>query len=260
MKPYGSQPWVQRHWDLRAATNFLLGGTGAGLAMVSALANGEQRVALASALVLIAAGLGGVWLEIGRKLRALHVFFNPRTSWMSRESIAALTVFALGGACLVFGAPWLFAATALAALAFVYCQARILRAAKGIPAWRAPEVVPLILTSAFAEGLAAALLFEPGPLLASLLALALVVRGIAWDWFRRALRDPRSAAALERPGRALLVIGTAVPLVLSILETALPLAAVAALGTGWWLKLALVTRAAFNQGFALPQLPVRGAR
>ena len=37
------------------------------------------------ALALVAAGLGAVWLEIGRPLRAIHVFFNPCTSWMTRE-------------------------------------------------------------------------------------------------------------------------------------------------------------------------------
>jgi hypothetical protein len=38
------------------------------------------------------------------------------------------------------------------------------------------------------------------------------------------------------------------------------LAGVCALGAGAWLKLTLVTRAAFNQGFALARLPVRGTR
>ena len=38
------------------------------------------------------------------------------------------------------------------------------------------------------------------------------------------------------------------------------LAAFAAILTGWWFKFVLVTRAALNQGFALPQLPVRGTR
>ncbi len=38
------------------------------------------------------------------------------------------------------------------------------------------------------------------------------------------------------------------------------LAAIAAILTGWWFKFVLVTRAALNQGFALPQLPVRGTR
>jgi phenylacetyl-CoA:acceptor oxidoreductase subunit 2 len=179
---------------------------------------------------------------------------------MSREALAALAVFALGAAALWSTQAWLLAATAVAALGFVYCQARILRAAKGIPAWRAPEVVPLIVTGALAEGAAAALLFERGALLAGLLALALIARAIAWDWFRRALREPRSVAALHRPGKTLLALGTAVPLALLAFGTAEPLAAAAVLATGWWLKLALVTRAAFNQGFALPHVPVRGAR
>jgi hypothetical protein len=39
-----------------------------------------------------------------------------------------------------------------AAAAFLYCQARILRAAMGIPAWRGPWVVPLIVVSGLAEG------------------------------------------------------------------------------------------------------------
>jgi phenylacetyl-CoA:acceptor oxidoreductase subunit 2 len=41
---------------------------------------------------------------------------------------------------------------------------------------------------------------------------------------------------------------------------AAPLAALATIAAGWWLKLTLVTRAAFNQGFALPHVPVRGVR
>jgi hypothetical protein len=32
------------------------------------------------------------------------------------------------------------------------------------------------------------------------------------------------------------------------------------LASGAWFKFSLVTRAAFNQGFTLVQLPVRGAR
>ena len=59
-------------------------------------------------------------------------------------------------------------------------------------------------------------------------------------------------------------LGTAAPLALALAaywfaEAAL-LAGLAAIASGWWLKFALVTRAAFNQGFALPRLPVRGTR
>ena len=118
----------QRHWDARAAFNFILGGSGAGLMAASVAIEPASPWPLALALALIAAGLAAVWLEIGRKARALHVFFNPFTSWMTRESFAALILFplALGSMLTLSFVP----AAALAALAFLWCQARILRAAR----------------------------------------------------------------------------------------------------------------------------------
>ena len=264
MSEYGPKPWLQRHWDLRAAMNFMLGGTGAGLLVACAIAAPSPRLEIVAGLALIAAGLGSVWLEIGRKLRALHVFFNPKTSWMTRESFAALVVFALGAGTLARPEPWLLAVLAVAATAFVYCQARILRASKGIPAWRAPQVVPLIITTALAEGAGAALLFEIVPLALPLVGLALIARAFAWYRFRSALKHERCAATLERPGKMIVLLGTVVPLVLLAAAQVEPraalIAAIATIAAGWWFKLALVTRAAFNQGFALPHLPVRGTR
>jgi phenylacetyl-CoA:acceptor oxidoreductase 26-kDa subunit len=261
---YGPNPWRQKHWDWRAAANFMLGGTGAGLLVASAIGVPSPRLAILVSLLLIAGGLGAVWLEIGRKLRAIHVFFNPWTSWMTRESLAAVVLFALGICALLLPQAWLVYACALAALAFVYCQARILRASKGIPAWRAPEVVPLIVASALAEGAGVAALFETMPLVLPLLGLAVVARAMAWSRFRAALKRERCAAALEGAGKILLLLGTLLALALIAATYAAPqiapLAAVAVVATGWWLKLALVTRAAFNQGFALPHLPVRGVR
>jgi phenylacetyl-CoA:acceptor oxidoreductase subunit 2 len=261
---YGPNPWQQKHWDWRAAANFMLGGTGGGLLVASAMAVPSPRPAILLALLLIAGGLGAVWLEIGRKLRAIHVFFNPRTSWMTRESFAALVLFALGICALLLPQAWLTHACAVVALAFVYCQARILRASKGIPAWRAPEGVPLILASALAEGAGAALLFETAPVALFFLGLTLIARLIAWYRFRAALRRESRSAALEDAGRILVLLGTIVPLALLPAAYAAPqvapLAAFAALATGWWFKYTLVTRAALNQGFALPHLPARGGR
>ena len=264
MSEYGPRPWVQRHWDLRAAANFMLGGTGAGLLVACAIAAPSPRLEIVAGLILMGAGLTAVWLEIGRKLRALHVFFNPTTSWMTRESFAALVVLALGLGSLAHPEPWLLLALAVVAAVFIYCQARILRASKGIPAWRAPQIVPLIVTTALAEGAAAALLFETVPLALPLVGLALVARAFAWSRYRSALANERCAATMLPAGKMLLLLGTAVPLVLLAATyfepRAAPLAAIAAIAAGWWLKLTLVTRAAFNQGFALPHLPVRGAR
>ena len=129
---------LQGHWDARAAANFMLGGAGSGLMVSLLLTAGDSALAISVSLVMIAAGLGAVWLEIGRKLRAVHVLFNPFTSWMTRESFAALLLFPLGIGAIFVPAALPFAAAA--ALAFLFCQARILRAAKGIAAWRAPQM------------------------------------------------------------------------------------------------------------------------
>ena len=261
---YGPRPWQQTSWDWRAAANFMLGGTGAGLIVAASLIQDETHYPVMLALALVAAGLGAVWLEIGRKLRAVHVFFNPFTSWMTRESFVAVVLFGCGVSHLAFRQPWTQFAAALAAIAFVYCQARILRGAKGIPAWRAPEVVPLVLATSLAEGAGLALLFEPDSFALALFVAGLIARGMAWSGYRAALKQPAIRAALEPAGKALIQIGTLVPLALVLGGIFLPqaaiLAAIAAILTGWWFKFVLVTRAALNQGFSLPQLPVRGTR
>ncbi len=243
---------VQRHWDARAAANFMLGGAGAGLVVSSLLLKGPFPLLLG--LALVAAGLAAVWLEIGRKLRAVHVFFNPFTSWMTRESFCAALLFILGVLVVVLQKPILMTGAAIAAAAFLYCQARILRAAKGIAAWRVPEVVPLIVTTGLAEGLGIALFFTEDETALVLFGVAVVARLVAWGRYRTAA----PSAALEAPGRALAWAGTAAPIALAYFVPSL--AGLLALAAGGWLKFALVTRASFKQEFSLPHLPVRGTR
>lgn len=262
---FGPRPWLQAHWDWRAACNFMCGGTGAGLVVAAPVLQGAGAdAAMLAGLVLVAAGLAAVWMEIGRKLRALHVYFNPFTSWMTREAFAAVFLFGLGFAGLLVEAAWPHWLAAAAALAFVWCQGQILHGAKGIPAWRRREVVPFIVASGVAEGAGIALALQPGRAVLALFAVALLARGAAWLRYRGALQNARAELALLGPGRALLVLGTAVPLALvaglAVVPGAAWLAAAAALCAGWYFRFALVTRAAFNQGFALPHLPVRGAR
>src|SRR5450631_3526182 len=150
---FGPAPWQQTNWDWRAAGNFICGGAGAGLIVLAALSGAVEpaftKLVLAG-LALVGLGLFCVWLEIGRPLRALHVFFNPRTSWMSREAIVATLLMPVAhvAATGLPGFEWLAAALALA---FVYCQSRILNAAKGIPTWREPLLVPLIVLTGLAE-------------------------------------------------------------------------------------------------------------
>jgi phenylacetyl-CoA:acceptor oxidoreductase subunit 2 len=275
---FGPKPWQQTFWDWRAAGNFVCGGAGAGLvafAVLSGIESTRYAAALLGGLALIGLGLLCVWLEIGRPWRALHVFFNPRTSWMTRESLVAAALLPLGLASLV--APGVKGLVLLLALAFVYCQSRILQAAKGIPAWREPLLVPLVFTSGLAEGGGLWLLTGPLPAGRGLLLLfgALVV-GRAWIWFtyRRRLQStaaPAALAALDASGRALQVAGTWPALVAVLLVAGgvlggafgaglLALAGALAAFAGAHFKATLITRAGFNQGFALTHLPVRGAR
>ena len=102
----------------------------------------------------------------------------------------------------------------------------------------------------------------------------MLARWALWRLYRQrvdAKLAPRAAAALDRAGRVLLVAGTLVPLALLALVAvigtsgvaappAVALGGLAAAAAGAYLKLVLVTRAGFNQGFSLPHLPVRGAR
>jgi phenylacetyl-CoA:acceptor oxidoreductase subunit 2 len=276
---FGPRPWQQLHWDERAAANFMLGGAGAGLLVawaVSSQGTSDWQAYLLAGMACIALGLGAVWLEIGRKLRAIHVFFHPQTSWMTREAMVAVVLFGLGLAALGSGLRALGIAAALVALGFVYCQGRILRASKGIPAWREPTVTAFIVTTGLAEGggafLAASALVGSTPLTGiAFFALAVVARVLAWSRYRAQLEhgiSRRAVDALHPAGRMLVQLGSIVPLVLLLAGIALPefastaaiFAGLAALGAGWYLKFVLVTRAAFNQGFALPKLPVRGSR
>jgi phenylacetyl-CoA:acceptor oxidoreductase subunit 2 len=253
--------WLQRHWDARAAANFVFGGTGSGLIVVGTLSSLQGDLFVEASLAFIALGLGAVWLEIGRKLRAINVFFNPFTSWMTRESFAAALLFALGLSFLIFKQIYFLYGAAIAAAAFLFCQARILHGAKGIPAWRAPQTVPLIVATGLAEGAGAALFFSSGTALLLFFSIAVAARVLAWVRYRSAVKN----AALGRAGAALVWGGSTAPLLILVLFArslgwAAPLAGLAALASGWWLKYVLVTRASVNQGFSLPHLPVRGAR
>jgi len=273
-------PWHQPNWDARAAANFIGGGTGTGILVAAAIAGAAgapYRPLAFLALGLVALGLACVWLEIGRPWRAFNVFLHPQTSWMTREAIVALPLFGAGLAALwQDGGAYAWVAAALAA-GFLWCQAQILKAAKGIPAWRAPRVVPLILATGLAEGagvLALACVLPAAHALARPVAVALtvllVVRAVAWRAYRRPLAAPRAALAVldgaaplfDSVGNWVAAGLAGAAAIFAADAIAAPIGAAAgalALAGGWHLKFVLVARAGFNQGFALPRPPVRGS-
>ncbi|HSD42781.1 MAG TPA: hypothetical protein VLD36_13050 [Burkholderiales bacterium] len=276
-RPGRVEPWIQSHWDLRAAGNFIGGGSGTGLLIAGAFAAGAAyRPFALVGLALVAAGLFCVFLEIGRHLRAPRVLTHLGRSWMTSEAVVAPFLFGAGLAAAWYQTPLFVWLTALLAAAYLYCQARILHAGKGIPAWREPRVIPLIVVTGLAEGvgLTVALLAILGPLSpvpwpALVLAVLLVARTVAWRGYRKRLQAPtRALAALDQGRLAFDRIGNWVAAPLAVIAAVLasgPVAAwlaaaagVLAVAGGWHLKITLVTRAAYNQGFALPALPVRG--
>ncbi|MDH4061798.1 MAG: hypothetical protein OEU94_13380 [Aquincola sp.] len=268
---FGPSPWQQANWDWRAACNFMAGGAGSGLVVCAALA-GSPAWLLAAGGVMIASGLFAVWLELGRPWRSWRVIRHGARSWMSREALVAPLLF-VAIAAAWFGVPGAAWAAALLALVFVACQARLLQAAKGIPAWREPMLVPLLVATALAEGAGAWLLLgaaraAPGGLWVYF-ALVLVARVALWHAWRRRVRTATGALAAIDAAGMVFKLATLLPLAAALVALAWPLAdgptsvlqalagALAAAG-GLWFKYTLVTRAGFNQGFALPHLPVRG--
>lgn len=266
---------LQRHWDWRAACNFVFGGTGGALLALAVFIDGGRAVAsalLLLALALVGAGLGCVWLEIGRPWRALNVFWHPQRSWMTREAFVASATFVLAVAGLALGVPTMLATSGVGGLAFLYCQARILRAARGVPAWRQRAIVPFVLATGLAEGagLAFALLALSGRTpawLGWLLLGCLAARALAWHRYRAALKGdgaPEPTLALvARLHAPLLVSGTAVPVILlalalttggAVTTVSNVAAGASALLAGWAIKFVLVTRAAHLQGYAFGKL------
>ena len=270
---------LQAHWDWRAATNFVCGGAGAGLLFVAAVCvpqRPEATALLASGLGLVALGLFAVWLELGRPLRAANVLLHLKRSWMSREALVAIVLFALTAA-LLLQQRWAAIPAAIAALAFLYCQGRILGGAKAIPAWREPLTLPLLLVTGLAEGVGLFWLLgawsQPPLWLAAPLVGLLLLRWVLWRGWRRHLEAAPAAApalqAMENAGEWLQWFGTAVPVVLALAGTSglAPAAMATALlatsgalaaASGAAFKFRLITRAGFHHGIVLPRMPVRG--
>lgn len=275
-------PWHQSNWDLRAAGNFVFGGAGTGLIVFAAIGHafGAAYVwTVLTGLALVGAGLLCVWAEIGRPLRAVNVYRHAKTSWMTREAMVAPFLFASGLGAAWTGSEILVWVAAALALVYLTCQAQMIKAARGIPAWRSPRIVPLVMLTGLCEGASLAILVAAlssdhaylkwldGFLLALVLA-----RGFAWYVYRSGLQHEgaptKALAALSRIELAFAMLGNWGPLVLLFIALASSsvnvifwlgaISAFATLWSGWLFKVVLITRAAYNQGFALPRTAVRG--
>lgn len=175
---------------------------------------------LGLALSLVTVGLLSSTLHLGRPERAWRAFSQWRTSWLSREGVAAVATYVPAG---VFGIGWTFfgmtdGAFGLAALltvagslATVWCTGMIYASLTTIRAWAQPHVAPLYIVLALATGavLLNAVLLATGtapgwtpwlPLV--LLAIGWVVKADYWETADRAARTltPEAATGLGRFG------------------------------------------------------------
>lgn len=274
----GVSPWLQAHWDWHVALNFLTGGAGSGLLVVAAagaLTGSPLGMPALIAVLLAGAGLAQVSLHLGRPLRSLRVLRQRHTSWMTREALIAGPMLLLGLVAAWFDAWPAGLLAALPAAAFLYCQAKMFEASKGIPVWRHPRIVPLIVTTGLVEGCGLYLIVllldgEPMVLAGLALLILLATRIVAWRGYHGALQGNAPQAALRVLSRAegwILGIGHIAPLLLALTglyvidarAELLGLAGLLALAGGWWMKFVIVTRAAYNQGYAINHSPSRGA-
>ena len=160
--------------------------------------------ALVLALFGITAGLLSSMLHLGRPERAWRALSQFRTSWLSREGVAAVATYLPAG---LFAVAWIFFGTvswplgvlaALGCAATVYCTGMIYRSLKPVPRWHNAWVVPNYLALALMTGslwLAfIAQVFGPHPAL-SILAIAAVVLAAALKLgYWRSIDTARSAS------------------------------------------------------------------
>jgi DMSO reductase anchor subunit len=116
-------------------------------------------VALALALGAITAGLVSSLFHLGQRQRAWRAFSQWRSSWLSREGVAAVATFLPAG---IFAISWVFLGmvskvagllAALGAVATVFCTAMIYRSLKPVPRWHNRWVVPNYLALALMSGI-----------------------------------------------------------------------------------------------------------
>lgn len=202
-----------------------LSGAGYGLLAVWSLLGlagalpAEPAVGLAGlgpALLLIAAGLLASSFHLGRPERAWRAFSQWRTSWLSREAVAAVATFPPALALLGFwvlqgrlAVPAALLSAAGAGLT-VFCTGQIYATLRPIPRWHQPLTTPVFLALALAAGavLAAVAAAATGadPTAPGLLALAALP--LAWGlkllWWRAGDAAPpvaTAAAVIGRPDR-----------------------------------------------------------
>ena len=137
----------------------LLGLVGFNHGPASSLAFGLTSIVIALGLITI--GLLSSTFHLGHPERAWRAFSQWRSSWLSREGVAAVVTYV---PAVMFGTAWLDIVhapawigplglvTAAMCAVTVFCTAKIYSSLKTIRAWNHPLTVPVYLAFALASG------------------------------------------------------------------------------------------------------------
>jgi sulfite dehydrogenase (quinone) subunit SoeC len=170
---------------------------------------GFALAALVLALVLVSAGLLASLLHLGHAERAWRALSQWRSSWLSREGVAAIVTYVpavLCGLCLLLGveeAALVFGlVAAVCAVVTVYCTAMIYASLKPIKEWAHPLVpAGYLVLSLFAGAVLLALLTAFAGADASVPALQALIFGalsaaLKWQYWR-SIDTARPIATIE---------------------------------------------------------------
>lgn len=243
---------VQTEWKWPVAADLFLAGTGAGAYAAGVLASfggaewqgiARMGVILGFPLVLLATFF--LIVDLGVKTRALRVFLNPGTSWITRGSLiisAFMTLAFLHFVLMVWpgqmaaDAPLLRALSVVnlvfSVLVMIYTGA-LLGASRAIAFWNTAMLPMIFLLSATATGTMAVALLAPGSvapfeMISRVLLVLLVLKTILVILYIQASHrtdESRASAHLLLKGRlsgmfwfGLIVVGLLAPIVLLILN------------------------------------------
>jgi DMSO reductase anchor subunit len=220
----------QTLWGKLAVANFVLGGLGAGVYLIAAVASGlgpspDLTLATLVGPALVLAGFVAVGLEAGSPLRGLRVLRRVATSWMSRELWlgAAFVLFAVGD--FVHPALAVRLMAVVAALGLSLAQGSILRAALAVPNWSVALMPLVFAASALVSGSGLITLIDvargqpPGQVQSIATVGLLLVGALVWQKYGRLVRfapTPREGWGVV----AILAVGYVAPIVLELFALA----------------------------------------
>lgn len=274
------RPTRQKAWGWPAAVNFILGGMGSGVYLLSLLtlfSSGggsppEQAAAFKTvgpALTIL--GLAALAVEAGRPLRSRYLLSRLKSSWMSRETLTGALFVACALLDRLFPSQLLQLLAAAAAAGFLLSQGFLVYRAGSVIAWNVPLVPLLFFSSGLATGGGVLLLSAvwegalPGP---RALPLVLACMGLDLAVWLLYIFGPRKGAfyrttrALRSSGSLVLTagIGHILPALLLLPAMAVPaapaglpgtlltLAGLAAVAGGAALKAGIILQAGFLRG------------